>query len=64
MARGRWGIVAGLMLALALLRIQPAFAQEPVRYTVQPGDTLTRIAARFGTTVEALAEANHLVNPT
>jgi LysM repeat protein len=63
MARGRWGIVAGLMLALALLRIQPAFAQEPVRYTVQPGDTLTRIAARFGTTVEALAEANHLVNP-
>lgn len=51
----------GLAIALALAhRVQ---AQEPIRYTVQPGDTLTRIAARFGTTVEALAAANGLVNP-
>ncbi|MBO9362656.1 MAG: LysM peptidoglycan-binding domain-containing M23 family metallopeptidase [Thermoflexus sp.] len=63
MARGRWGIAIRLILALTLLRIQPAFAQEPVRYTVQPGDTLTRIAARFGTTVGAIVEANRLVNP-
>lgn len=61
MARGRWGVLIGLALALALAR--PAFAQEPVRYTVQPGDTLTRIAARFGTTVGAIVEANGLTNP-
>jgi LysM repeat protein len=33
-------------------------------YVVQPGETLTDIAARFGTTVEALAAANRLVNPS
>jgi len=33
-------------------------------YVVQPGETLTDIAARFGTTVEALAAANGLANPS
>jgi LysM repeat protein len=33
-------------------------------YVVQPGETLTDIAARFGTTVEALATANRLANPS
>ncbi len=61
MARGRWGILIGLALGAALAR--PALAQEPVRYTVQPGDTLSRIAARFGTTVAAIAAANGLTNP-
>ncbi len=32
-------------------------------YTVQPGDTLAIIARRNGMTVQALAQANHLVNP-
>jgi LysM repeat protein len=32
-------------------------------YTVVAGDTLSAIAARFGTTVAALASANHLANP-
>lgn len=32
-------------------------------YVVQPGDTLTAIAARFGTTVQALVQANNIVNP-
>jgi LysM repeat protein len=31
-------------------------------YVVQPGDTLGRIAARFGTTVAAIAQANNIVN--
>lgn len=61
MARGGWRILIGLALTLTLVR--PARAQEPVRYTVQPGDTLTRIAARFGTTVSAIVEANGLTNP-
>jgi murein DD-endopeptidase MepM/ murein hydrolase activator NlpD len=32
-------------------------------YVVQPGDTLSAIAAAHGTTWPALAEANHLANP-
>ncbi len=32
-------------------------------YTVQPGDTLYRIATRFGTTVEALVQSNYISNP-
>ncbi|QPC83195.1 LysM peptidoglycan-binding domain-containing protein [Phototrophicus methaneseepsis] len=32
-------------------------------YTVQPGDTLSRIAARFGTTWSAIAAANNIANP-
>ncbi len=32
-------------------------------YTVVAGDNLSRIAARFGTTVAALVQANNIVNP-
>lgn len=34
-----------------------------VRYTVRPGDTLTAIAIRFGTTVQAIVQANNIYNP-
>ena len=33
------------------------------RYVVQPGDTLSAIASRFGTTVEAIVGANALADP-
>ena len=32
-------------------------------YTVKPGDTLTAIAAKFGTTVAAIVAANNIANP-
>ncbi|HLL75412.1 MAG TPA: GH25 family lysozyme [Pyrinomonadaceae bacterium] len=32
-------------------------------YTVQPGDTLSAIAARYGTTVDAICQANNIANP-
>jgi LysM repeat protein len=32
-------------------------------YTVRAGDTLSRIAWRFGTTVQAIVQANGIVNP-
>ncbi len=32
-------------------------------YTIMPGDTLTKIAAKFNTTVEALVKANNISNP-
>jgi LysM repeat protein len=40
---------------------QPAF--QPTTYTVQPGDNLSSIAARYGTTVAQLVRLNGLSNP-
>lgn len=40
--------------------LPPPPSAPPVEYQIQPGDTLTAIAARFGTTVEALVELNRL----
>lgn len=31
-------------------------------YTIQRGDTLSKIAARYGTTVAILVELNHIAN--
>lgn len=41
----------------------PAAPGGTVSYTVQPGDTLYGIASRYGTTVQAIAQANGVVNP-
>ncbi len=41
----------------------PLPSAPPVGYEVQPGDTLVDIAARFGTTVEALVQLNGLEDP-
>jgi len=35
-----------------------------ITYTVQPGDTLAKIAAEFGVTVEAIVEANEIEDPS
>lgn len=42
---------------------QPELSGESLQYVVQLFDTLGAIAENFGTTVEALAAANNLVNP-
>ncbi len=49
-----------LSLALALTLVTPVFADTS--YVVQPGDTLTRIAARHNVSVEAIVQANRLPN--
>ncbi|HUI88792.1 MAG TPA: GH25 family lysozyme [Anaerolineales bacterium] len=41
----------------------PAPAPSTRTYTVKPGDTLYAIAVRYGTTVQAIAAANDLINP-
>ncbi len=41
----------------------PTEAAQQQTYTVESGDTLSGIASRFGTTVEALVEANDIENP-
>jgi LysM repeat protein len=48
-------IFVGQVLAI------PSVVTPPRSYTVQAGDTLTYIAQRFNTTVEALRQANNLV---
>lgn len=40
--------------------MRPTTSAPPTVYTVQPGDSLSRIASRFNTTVEDLREANGL----
>ena len=38
----------------------PTMANGDVRYAIQPGDTLSGIAARFGVSPDALVARNHL----
>src|SRR5262249_25645483 len=55
-----------LVMVAALFggRIQPASAQgSGTTYTVQPGDNLYRISLKFGVTMDALSQANGIVNP-
>lgn len=42
---------------------QPSPAPEYITYVIQPGDTLSGIASRYGTTVSALASLNKISNP-
>ncbi|MBI2862578.1 MAG: LysM peptidoglycan-binding domain-containing protein [Chloroflexi bacterium] len=37
--------------------------EEPRVHVVQPGDSLYGLAQRYGTTVEAIAEANGITDP-
>jgi LysM repeat protein len=41
----------------------PPAPGRPAIHIVQPGENLFRIALRYDTTVERLAEANHIINP-
>lgn len=57
-------VIIGLVLFLLLVSIPTsAFAQSGGTYLVQPGDTLSGIAVRWGTTVQALMQANGISNP-
>jgi LysM repeat protein len=57
--RRLWITLCSLLLTLAL--VAPVFADTS--YVVQKGDTLSKIAARFNVTVEAIVVANNLKNP-
>ncbi len=55
-----------LLLSLLLPAASPVRAEgqpEAPYYIVQPGDTLSAIAYRFGVDMQALARANHIANP-
>lgn len=55
--------VKGLVLALVLLLVGVVPVAADTTYTIQRGDTLAAIARRYDTTVQALAQANNIVNP-
>ena len=60
-------IIALILMAMLPLAPGAVHAGEPLGggglYVVQPGDTLSALALRFGTTVSALVEANGIANP-
>lgn len=59
MKRSRWtATVTVLLLLLVTVAVVSAAS-----YVVQPGDTLWRISRQFGTTVDAIVQANHIPNP-
>jgi murein DD-endopeptidase MepM/ murein hydrolase activator NlpD len=45
------------------LGVAPVQAASTTTYIVQPGDTLSLIARRYNTTVQAIAELNGILNP-
>ena len=45
-------------------RPTPTAATRPATYRVRPGDTLSAIAAQFGTTVREIAALNDISNPS
>lgn len=47
-----------LAAVMVLAAVAPAWAAGSADYTVQPGDTLTKIAARYGLTVGQILDAN------
>ncbi len=61
----RWATAAAILSAAVLfVSAIPALAADATTYVVQPGETLYRIAHRFGVSVSALAAYNHISDPT
>jgi len=57
------GLLLILCLGLLLIMVPAAYGQNNVTHVVQPGETLYRIALRYGVTVQAVAQANNIANP-
>ncbi len=52
-----------VLLGVALLALVPATLARALTYEVQPGETLSEIALRYGVDLDALAAANGIANP-
>ncbi len=61
MQRKHWLLSALLVGIFTLIFVATALADTV--YTVQYGDTLSKIARRFNTSVQAISQANNIVNP-
>lgn len=57
-----------IVLMIMILSVHLVIAQEesepgePITHIVQPGDNLYRVALRYGTSMEAIAQANNITN--
>ena len=63
----RWQLILSTVFVLALILATPLFAaasphHQATVHVVQRGEHLTAIANRYGTTPQAIASANNLVN--
>lgn len=57
--------VFSVVLLFALLLVQPALAQEGAgTYIVQPGDSLSAIAAAYGVSIDSIVAVNGIVDPS
>ncbi len=56
-------LVPTLIPTVAVVGSEPIAVGEPVTYVIQFGDSLSSIAARFGTTTRELARLNGITNP-
>jgi lysozyme len=56
-------IIILLVLSITALLVPAASAQAQRIHVVQPGETLQRIATFYGTTWQAIANANNIINP-
>ena len=61
MSKFRWKFAAVGALSLLLLGLNVVLAD--FSYTVQPGDTLSKLSRQYNTTVSALINANQIANP-
>lgn len=59
----RLALLSSLTVFIVLLELMLVGQVAAVEYIVQPGDNLTHIARRFGTTIEAIVEANDIADP-
>lgn len=66
---GRWGLSSaytfrGFIYNPAVKEeTEPEPKEETITYTVQKGDTLSKIASKYGTTYQELAKLNNIANP-
>jgi len=58
-----FSLLVSLLAGLLLTPATPAAAEGPTIHVVQRGETLTRIALRYGVTVNDIVRANGLANP-
>jgi lipoprotein-anchoring transpeptidase ErfK/SrfK len=56
-------LAAAIAVIACLLLLPPAAAAQGQVHIVQPGETLSSIAARYGTSIQAFVQANGLSNP-
>lgn len=60
--RGRIALASLSAVIVGSCVVRDARADQ-ITYVTHPYDTLTAVAQRYGTTVKALADANHIANP-